>query len=206
MLVRTLVVGPLSVNCYIVACADTHSAMVIDPGGNAHEIIREAERLGVTVESVVCTHGHFDHALAVAEVVRLTGARLLIHALDAPMLSDPSASLATWLGSAMPAVTPTLLLQGGECLAVGNASLRVVHTPGHTPGSISLRGDAAAFVGDMIFRQGIGRTDLPGGDFKVLLASINAILTLPDETALYPGHGDETTVGEEKRFNPYLQP
>lgn len=208
MILRTLAVGALQTNCYLLGCERTREAAVIDPGDEAGRILAEAEALGLRIGWILLTHFHFDHALGALGVQRATGATLAIHAEDAPLLHRPPAFLRAF-GPAAPAdLAVDRTLQDGDLLTVGDLTLEVLHTPGHSPGGVSfwLREEKAVFSGDALFRQGLGRTDFPGCSHQTLLESIaSRLLTLPDETAVYPGHGPATTIGHERRHNPWLR-
>ncbi len=205
MIVKMLHVGPLQTNCYIVGCEDTKEGAIIDPGGDAKAILAEVERLGLKIEYVINTHGHFDHILDNKEVVKATGAPLAIHSADAPMLTKGGGALFFGImgKSSPPADT---ILDEGQVLTLGNIELQVLHTPGHSPGSICLYSEeeGVLFDGDVLFNMGMGRYDLPGGDYRILMESIKRLLTLPDDTTVYPGHGPATTIGRERRGNPFL--
>jgi len=204
--VRTLAVGPLQTNCYLASCTETGEAIVIDPGGDARRILQAIQKEGLVVRLIVDTHAHFDHVGANEAVREATGAPIAIHRLDAEALSRSVESLGlAMIGPASP--PPDRLLEDGEEIAVGQAVLRVLPTPGHTPGGISLfcASQPAVFSGDALFFRGIGRTDLPGGDYETLLQGIHAqLLTLPDGTVVYAGHGPSTTIGSERTGNPWL--
>lgn len=209
MILDIAVVGPLQVNCYILGDPDTQEAIVIDPGGDADEILEIIRHRGWRVQAIVNTHGHFDHVLAVAEVQAMTGARFLIHPAEAPVLRDYQPLVRAWLGfDPGPPPEPDGALREGDLLTVGRARLQVVHTPGHSPGGVSLidREGRRVFTGDTLFAGSVGRTDLPGGDYAQLLRSIrHRLLSLPDDFAVLPGHGPASTIGAEKRSNPYVQ-
>lgn len=206
VVVRTLVVGPLQTNCYLVSCEETREALVVDPGGDAQRILRAVKDGGLAVRLIVDTHAHFDHVAGNQAIHQATGAPIAIHRLDAQDLTQPVSLFGLSFGG--PASPPAdRLLEDGEEIAVGQERLQVLLTPGHTPGGISLYDASAPLVlsGDALFCQGIGRTDLPGGDFQVLMASIRTrLLTMPDETIVYPGHGPATTIGEERASNPFV--
>lgn len=203
--VRRYVVGPLATNCYLVWSPLTRQAIVIDPGGGAEEVLGDLEREGLTLIQVVNTHGHADHIAGNAALCAATGAPLAVGADDAGMLASAEANLSLWLGDPFVSPPPGRLLRHGDVLDGGGMRWTIRSTPGHTPGGLTLVGYGMAFTGDTLFAGGIGRTDLPGGDERVLLAAIaGEILTLPDATAVHPGHGEATTVGREKAGNPFL--
>ncbi len=206
MFLQTLVVGPIQTNCYIVGCEETKEAAIIDPGGDAGRILKAVRDAGLKVRYVLNTHCHFDHMAANGEVVAATGAPLAVHPAERPILEDRGG--ASWFGMPIPpSPLPDLELADGQVLEVGSLRLKVLHTPGHSPGSVTfyVQEEGVAFDGDVLFAMGVGRTDLPGGDWDTLMRSIaNVLFSLPEETVLYPGHGPRTTVGQEKRFNPWL--
>ncbi len=205
MLVEALTVGPLQVNCYLVACEKTRTAAVIDPGEEGARILEAINRAGLRLQSIINTHGHFDHIGANSFLVEKTGAELLIHRDDAPLLARAREHAAHFGLTAVPSPAPTRLLQGGEVLSVGDIALQVFFTPGHSPGGICLLAEDHLFVGDVLFAGSVGRTDLPGGDHDRLLQSIREqLLILPDATVVHPGHGPDTTIGRERRTNPYV--
>ena len=206
MIVKKLVVGPLQTNCYVIGCEDTLRGAIIDPGGSPEVILGQVERLGLDLVAVINTHGHVDHILANRKIVEATGAPLMLHPLDAPMLTNPMKGFAFLLGRMKPSPPPDRLLEDRDEVEVGQIRLKVLHTPGHSPGSISLLADGQGMVfsGDVLFRMSIGRADLPGGNFETLMRSIKEVLfALPDDTIVYPGHGPETTIGFERRNNPW---
>jgi glyoxylase-like metal-dependent hydrolase (beta-lactamase superfamily II) len=204
--VRMLVVGPVATNCYIVRCEETGEAVVIDPGDEGERILRAVREEGVKVRYVVNTHGHIDH-IGANDVVRKTlKVPLLIHKLDAEALEKPELNLSGFFWSELRASKPSRILEDGDEIAFGEIRLKVLHTPGHTPGSICLLSRDAVFTGDTLFAGSVGRTDLPGGSFKKLVYSLKHRITLlPDSLKVYPGHGPETLLGYEKRVNPYLR-
>jgi len=207
VLLETLIVGPLGVNCYIVGDEETREALVIDPGGNARDILDTLRREQLKLVAIVATHAHFDHLFALSELRAATRAPFLLHADEAPVLANASIGARLFgFVFGQPAPADRLLREGDE-VRVGSLAFQVIHTPGHSPGGMCLLRDRVVFVGDTLFQSGIGRTDLPGGDYGTLMRSIrDKLLTLPDDTMVYPGHGDATTIGEEKRSNPFLQP
>ena len=205
MIIKKLAVGPIMANCFIVGCKETHEAAVIDPGDEADRILLALAQAKLTVKQIINTHGHFDHVGANKRMKAATGAPILIHALDAPMLSMLSRSAAAWGMSAEDSPSPDRTIDEGDEIRVGLLRLQVIHTPGHTPGGVSLIADGCAFVGDTLFAGSVGRTDFPGGDFDTLKSSIqNKLFALGDEVRVFTGHGPETTIGEEKRYNPFV--
>ena len=205
MIIKTLPVGPIMANCFIVGCQETMQAAVIDPGDEAEKILQSVADSNLEVKTIINTHGHFDHVSANKRINAATNAPILIHALDAPMLEHISASAANWGLSAENSPAPQRTLTDGDTIAFGNITLNVLHTPGHTPGGISLFTDGHVFVGDTLFAGSIGRTDFPGGDFATLKSSIqDKLFTLGDDVRVYTGHGPETTIGHEKQYNPFV--
>lgn len=203
MVLKSLCVGPLGTNCYIVGCESAKEAVVIDPGDQADLILKELKASGLTCRMIVNTHGHIDHIGANRPLAEATGALIAIGTQDAPSLLDPTLNLTRALGRlAMGKASPgaDILLVEGDKVYAGSICLEVLHTPGHTPGSISLLGEGIVFTGDTIFAQGgIGRTDFPGGSYDELIKSIEGkLLALPDETCVYPGHGSPSTIGRER--------
>jgi glyoxylase-like metal-dependent hydrolase (beta-lactamase superfamily II) len=205
LIVKQLAVGPVETNCYILADETAHIGVVIDPGGDADRILEVVRDLRLAVPLVLNTHAHFDHTLANGEVVKATGAALCIHKADAPLLTlGGGAALFGMRASSPPA---DRYLDDGEVIKVGAMDLKVIHTPGHSPGGCSflIAAENVLFSGDCLFAMGIGRTDLPGGDYDQLMDTLqNRIMTLPDETVVYPGHGPRTTIGRERVANPFL--
>jgi len=206
VIVRTLPVGMIQTNCYVVGCEETRKAVVIDPGGDADVIVDVIESQSLDILYVLNTHCHFDHIGANGEVLAATGAKLALHPAEIPFLQ--SGGGAALFG--VPVVTspdPDVLLREGQCLAVGNLDFEVLLTPGHSPGGISfyVPEKQAVFVGDTLFAGSVGRTDLPGGNSERLMMSIrNVLFVLPGSTVVYPGHGPATTIGQEKRTNPWV--
>lgn len=204
MIIKSLEVGPIMANCFILGCEETKEAVVIDPGDEAPRILSALNDLELKVTGILNTHGHFDHVGANKKMKSATGAPLMIHADDVHMLSRLSASAAAWGLSAEDSPEPDRILKEGDTVSFGNIVLNVLHTPGHTPGGISFATDLRVFVGDTLFSGSIGRTDFPGGDFDTLINSIqNKLFKLDNETTVYTGHGPETTIGHEKHYNPF---
>ncbi len=205
MILKQLVVGPFGSNCYIVGSESNKEGMIIDPGDEAEVIFENVKDLGLEIKSIVLTHAHIDHIGALKEVKEATGAEVAIHADDAQALQEKSVSAMFGLSYPTPP-PPDRLLQDGDSLDIGDLHFGVLHTPGHSPGGICLLGEEIVFSGDTLFNFGIGRYDLPGGDYSQLMNSIHTkLMVLPDNTAVYPGHGPDTTIGTERRGNPFLQ-
>jgi hydroxyacylglutathione hydrolase len=204
----TLVLGPVETNTYLVADPASRQAVVIDPAWEGETIVSRAGLRGWTIRQIWLTHAHFDHLGGVAGIVKqITPAPpVALHPQDLPLWSMNGG--AAFFGMQVdPGPRPTIKLQAGQILRIGNLSFEVRHVPGHTPGHVVFYSAAekVVFCGDAVFAGSIGRTDLPGGDYRQLLESIRTqILSLPDETRLLPGHGPESTVGREKRSNPFL--
>ncbi len=204
MLLHTLVVG-FDVNCYIVGSEQQNEAVVIDPGAESRRIFDVIEERQYAVRAILLTHGHFDHTGAAAELSELTGAKIFAHREEIELIEDPALNLSGMFGAARGFGAPIEPLSDGQIVEVGEMRLKVIHTPGHTPGGISLVAGEGVFCGDLVFAGSVGRTDLPGGSWEVMASTLrNKILSLPDRLALYPGHGRATSVGAERSHNPYL--
>ena len=205
MIIESLTVGPIQANCYVVGCNDTHEAAVIDPGAEADRILMVLAKENLTLKYIINTHGHFDHVGANKDLKKATGAKLLIHHIDAPMLDRLADSAASWGLSAENSPAPDQKLEDGDTIKFGTITMTVLHTPGHTQGGISLYTNSCVFVGDTLFAGSVGRTDFPGGDAGTLRNSIhNKLFTLEDSVTVYPGHMGITTIGEERRNNPFV--
>jgi hydroxyacylglutathione hydrolase len=207
VILKTLVVGPFASNCYIVGSELNKHGLIIDPGAEAKLILKTVNDLGLTISLILITHAHIDHIGALASVKEVTGAKFAIHEAEATaglgMFSRMLSSMTG--GSFNQPPKPDRLLKDRDTIDVDGLSFTVLHTPGHSPGGISLYGQGVLFSGDTLFNYGIGRTDLPGGNYEQIIDSIkNKLMPLPDETVVYPGHGPATTIGEEKRGNPFL--
>jgi len=198
-------VGPLAENAYIVWHAESGQAAVVDPGDEGEEILRGVTDRGLTLGKILITHGHFDHVGAVRFLKERTAAAVYIHPGEvARMRAAPRQGAMFGLGVPEPPA-PDALVEEGDVVPLADQEFRVLHTPGHTPGHVAFVSGGIAFVGDLIFAGSIGRTDLPGGSHADLLRAVREkIFTLPDETILFPGHGPATTVGEERRTNPFF--
>jgi glyoxylase-like metal-dependent hydrolase (beta-lactamase superfamily II) len=206
LIIKKLEVGPIMANCFILGCEQTKEAVVIDPGDDGDQILMALAKLGLKVKYLINTHGHFDHVGANKKMKEVTQATLAIHPDDEPMLMELSKSASMFGLSAENSPPADLLLNQGDTVCFGDITLEVIHTPGHSRGGICLYTAGHLFAGDTLFRSSIGRTDLPGGDFDTLISSIKTkLFGLPDDTIVYTGHGPETTIGDEKRMNPFLR-
>lgn len=204
MIYQELVVGPLQVNCYLLGCEKSREALIIDPGGDVPTILEALAKERLTLKKIVNTHGHFDHVGGNRQLVDATGAKLYIHVSDAPFLPRVREHAALYGLDIKASPPPDRVLHGSETLQIGELSLQVIHTPGHTPGGICLYLPGHLFSGDTLFAASVGRTDLPGGDEDALIEAIRKkLFVLPDETVVHPGHGAATTIGRERRGNPY---
>ena len=206
MIVKRLEVGPIMANCFIVGCETTKEAVVIDPGDDADRILMELAKSELKVKYLINTHGHFDHVGANKRMKEVTGAELAIHPDDEPMLTELSRSALMFGLSAENSPPADLLLNENDEISFGDITLKVIHTPGHSKGGICLYTKGHLFAGDTLFAGSIGRTDLPGGDYNTLISSIKEkLLILDEDTVVYTGHGPETSIGNEKRMNPFLR-
>jgi glyoxylase-like metal-dependent hydrolase (beta-lactamase superfamily II) len=209
MIVETVVVGMLEVNCYVLGCEATGEGIIIDPGDNAARILELVKQLELRVVAIPNTHAHFDHVLAVNQVRSALDAPFLLHRDDEPVLARGREMVRMWMGydpGPMPAVDGHIA--HGDLVRFGQQELEVRLAPGHSPGSVVYihHPSKQVFSGDVLFAGGVGRFDFPGSDGPTLLRSIRKqLLTLPDDYAVYPGHGPATTIGRERRRNPYLQ-
>ncbi|MGD0855888.1 MAG: MBL fold metallo-hydrolase [Dehalococcoidia bacterium] len=207
MILEALTVGFIATNCYIVASDFSKRGMVIDPGAEAKAIIKEIERLKLKISLIVITHSHFDHTGAVKALVDATGAKFAVGGgtkKAAPGAFTKMVSAMTGGSTKIP--DPDMVLTDGDVIDIDDLHFKVLFTPGHSPDEISLYGHGILFSGDTLFNSGIGRTDFPGCSYKQLEESIrNKLYTLPDNTIVYPGHGPETTIGDEKRGNPFIR-
>lgn len=201
MLIKKIVVGQLESNCYLAGDEDTKEIFIIDPGGDYDKIKDVIDRNSLKPKAVINTHGHGDHIAANKEF----GISVWIHRLDADFLTDPSKNLSGAFGFFLKTKTASKLLEDRDILNIGKYSIEVIHTPGHTPGSICLKGERVIFTGDTLFHEGIGRTDFAYGSEEDIIRSIKEkLFTLDDDYVIYPGHGPSSTIGNEKSNNPYI--
>ena len=205
LVVRKFTNGRFAQNSYLLGDELSRAAVLIDPGEEPGALLDETRRGGWKVGAIWLTHAHIDHVLGVTEAKRVTSAPVFLHAEDLPLYANVPQQ-AAWMGFEAPDLpAPDGELSDGQVLTVGTHELVVRHTPGHSPGSVSFIGDGLAIAGDVLFSGSIGRTDLPGGDFFTLMRSIHThLLTLPDATALYSGHGEDSTIGVERATNPFI--
>lgn len=207
MIVRGFGGGPFGQNGFVVSCVGSGAAILVDPGATVGEMLAAVAAARLTVEAIVLTHAHIDHVEGVPAAREATSAPIWLHRADEE-LYQAAPLQAQWFGVQVGTLPPVdRYLEDGDRIDFGECALEVRFTPGHAPGHVTLVGDGVALVGDCVFNGSIGRTDLPGGDLSTLMRSIRErILTLPDETVLYSGHGPETTVGHERVSNPFLVP
>ena len=205
LIIKRLVVGSLSANCYIVGNTDTREGMVIDPGGNPEDILKTITDSKFDIQTIVLTHGHSDHIAALFDIQDRTGADVAIHIEDADFLEGRGSFSSMFGISYKTPETPDRLLHEGDIIEMGSTRFTVVHTPGHTPGSICLLTEDRIFTGDTLFYRGIGTTLMPGSSRRQLIDSIQTrLMVLPDDFKIYPGHGRESTIGAERRSNPFI--
>jgi glyoxylase-like metal-dependent hydrolase (beta-lactamase superfamily II) len=207
MIVEVMPVGMLQCNCTVLGDETTHEAMVVDPGDEVQKILDVVKKHGLKVTQIVVTHAHIDHIAGAAKLKKLTGAPVYYNQLDLPLVKMMDVQ-AGWLGVQTPEVmAPDASAEDGLKLAVGASEGLILHTPGHTEGSVSLHfpSEGLLLAGDTLFAGSIGRTDLPGGDFGKIMASLRGrLMELPDETRVIPGHGGQTSIGEERESNPFI--
>lgn len=205
MILETITAGPLGVNCYLIGCEKTKAGAVIDPGDDAPVILETIKKKNLDIKYIMLTHGHVDHLAHLSKLKDAIDAEFLMHQEDTFLLKGLFAQ-AMMFGLPNPGKPkPDRLVADGEEIILGQLKIKVLHTPGHSPGSVTYFVEDKLIVGDLIFAGSIGRTDLPKGDYQTLINSVETkIFTLPDETLIYPGHGPATTVGQEKATNPFF--
>ena len=206
MRIERFQVGSLWTNCYVVA-SEKGDALVIDPGGPMGDVKRFIADNGLRVKQILLTHGHSDHIMGLREIRDLARDGVAVHPEDADCVTDPSKNLSAMMGSPFQSGVAESALKDGDVIRTGDLSARVIHTPGHTRGGccfyVTEGSDALLISGDTLFARSVGRTDLPGGDEKTLLESLEKLEVFPDSLPVYPGHGPSTTLGEERRLNPF---
>lgn len=199
--IESLEVGPIGANCYIVSSNSTNNAFLIDPGGEADRIKKRLEKRSLNLKFIINTHGHGDHILCNGYFK----VPVYVHSLEKDFLTDPEKNLSGMFGFLIKKPGSVKLVSDGEKISMDDLELQIIHTPGHTPGGISIKLDGVVFTGDTLFAGGIGRTDLAYGDERALFNSIKEkLFTLNDDTIIYPGHGENSTIGREKRSNPFF--
>ena len=204
--IKSVVVGPVDVNCYVLKDKATGKGAVIDPGGHVERIMSLINDMKADIAEIIITHGHFDHIGALDELRNAVGCGASIHELDAEMLLKSRKNLSIFMGTDAIFRPAERLLKDGDIIRFGESFLKVIHTPGHTAGGICLYdGDKVLFSGDTLFAGSVGRSDFPGGDHYQLIESVvKALAEVKDETVVYPGHGPETGMGYERKTNPFL--
>lgn len=206
MKIERLPVGIYAANCYVVYCDEIKDALVIDPGGDSDEILDRIEKLGLRIKYIILTHGHGDHIGGLLDVRNKTGAPVLIHEKDEEYLKDSKKNLSSMMFFGSVELEADRLLKDGDKLTLGKNIVEIIHTPGHTPGGISIKIDNCIFTGDTLFAGSIGRTDFAGGSYEEIIHSINERLIIYlDDTIIYPGHGPSSTIGREKDSNPFVK-
>lgn len=203
MLIKQLTVGPLQSNCFIIGDEETAESIVIDPGDEPDLIMDVINGKGLKVSYIVCTHGHFDHVGAVSDIKGKTGAKVVIHKDEIEIYHAARDMAAFWGYEVEKLPEPDILVDDGDRIRVGNIIFTIIHTPGHSPGGICLYGEGIVVTGDTLFAGSVGRTDFYGGDMNKLRDSFNRLMSLPEETKILPGHGPDSTIGIEKRDNPF---
>lgn len=206
MRIKTLILGALGTNCYILEDTATRKCAIIDPADDVGRILQETEKRGIDIECIILTHTHFDHMLALNELYEKTGAVVYVGRGDKAGLFEPTLNLSAFMGNAVCVFSgEARVLSEGDTVTFGEITLDVIETAGHTPGGICLisQKDLCIFTGDTVFAGSIGRTDFPGGDYNTIINSLERVLSYPDEFLIYPGHGAATTVANESVCNPY---
>ena len=206
IMVRGIVVGSFAENCWVIGSRRTGEAICIDPGDQADDILALAKDMGVKIKLIANSHAHIDHILGVRGVQRSTGAKFLLHRQDLEIARGAAQMAERMMGQSIePPPDPDRLLADGDVVEVDGLKLQVIHTPGHTQGSLAFYTEGMLFSGDTLFRGSIGRTDLPGGNFQQEMASIvDKLMTLPDDTVVLPGHMQETRIRQERQTNPFV--
>lgn len=206
MEIRGVVVGTFQENCYIISSQQTKEAIIIDPGDESERILEVAKDMGVNVKVIANSHGHGDHVMAISGIKQIHDIPFLIHNSEIPVLERSNQSMRDYLGDNLSGIPqPDGYVEDNGKVSVAGLDLHVIHTPGHTPGSVSYFVNGLLFSGDTLFRGSIGRTDLPGGSYEQIMEGItNKLLKLPDDTIVLPGHMLQTSIGEERNNNPFI--
>lgn len=208
MIIKQLIVGPMAVCCYIIGCEKTQKCAVVDPGGDEEKILAEVEAQGFSVEYIIATHGHPDHVCGNKRIQEATGAKIIMHIADVEFFEEGEAKNYFSMFGLEPSPPTGIRVEDGDDIEIGEVALKVIHTPGHTPGGICLYNSPDVLTGDTLFVGGLGRTDFPGGSHQELIKSIrNKLLVLPEDTVVWPGHGyggNRSTIGTEASSNPFL--
>lgn len=201
MIVKSLVVGPLENNCFIIADENTKEGLVVDPGDEPDRILDLINKNSFNIKYIVCTHAHFDHVGAVPDLKKETGAKLVIHRDELEIYKSTKDQAAIWGYELDPLPEPDMFVSEGDKIEVGDLKFEILHTPGHSPGGICLYGEGILITGDTLFAGSVGRTDFYGGDMEKLKRSFRRLLSLSDKIKVLPGHGPETTIGQERTDN-----
>ncbi len=201
MIIRSLVVGPLENNCFIIADENTKEGLVVDPGDEPDRILDLINKNSFNIKYIVCTHAHFDHVGAVPDLKKETGAKLVIHRDELEIYKSTKDQAAIWGYELDPLPEPDMFVSEGDKIEVGDLKFEILHTPGHSPGGICLYGEGILITGDTLFAGSVGRTDFYGGDMEKLKRSFRRLLSLSDKIKVLPGHGPETTIGQERTDN-----
>lgn len=205
MIIETIPSGIYAANCYVIGCEETKEGVIIDPGGDGLSLLSRIKKLDLNIKYILLTHGHLDHIGAVNEIKKKTKALICIHPKDKEMLENPELNLSKENGRNIVTFPCDKEIRDGDQLEVGNIKLKVIHTPGHTPGGISILAENALFTGDTLFAGSIGRTDFPRGKYEDIISSIkNKLFILDNSIIVYPGHGPATTIEKEKNSNPFF--
>ncbi len=207
MKIKHFVVGPVQTNCYILINNDTKECIVIDPGDKGESIAYTLKNDGLKPAAILLTHGHFDHICGVNAIKKAFGIKVYVHEHDRELISDPEKNDSIMFTGKGVSVEADEFLRDGETLDLAGFKVKVLHTPGHTPGSVCfyIEESGVLISGDTLFQMSVGRTDLPGGSMSSLIRSLKeSIITLPEDTVVYPGHGEPTSIGTEKKYNPFL--